>query len=431
MTRGWKQLVVVAALAAGCGDNNDRPPPDAPPDGGGQSQVERGQYIMNVLANCTFCHTPLRADGTRDTDKLMAGVDCFADITSATFTDDGDGVGCISTRNLTPHASGLGGKTDEQIKNAFRNGIRTDGKKLAPLMPYWIFHNMTDADADAVVAYLRTVPPVDHTVKPNEFPWGCGGTPPVIPNVTCGAPGPLATFNDGTIPQPIPLIKDQIPMPRGGLNNQSAMRGRYLTSMAGLCIDCHTPTESDDFFGNLVGALTADQTMFYGGGRVFPKGALGLLDPSYPPTIVTRNLSSDMTGLAGWSRDQIKNAIAVGKDRDGNAVCAATHGGLISPYAALTDQDLEDIVEYIYNLPPVENDTATTNCGPPAWPVVGPPETGQDCNDGADDDNDNVVNDGCPETGNECLNGVDDDGDQFPNDGCYYPCGNCAGPPVP
>jgi mono/diheme cytochrome c family protein len=405
--RGWQQLVMVAALAAGCGDNNDRPPPDAPPDGGGQSQVERGQYIMNVLANCTFCHTPLRADGSRDTDRLLAGVDCFADITSPTFTDDLNGIGCISTRNLTPHASGLGGKTDEQIKNAFRNGIRTDGKKLAPLMPYWIFHNMTDADADAVVAYLRTVPPVDHTVQPNEFPWGCGGTPPPIPNAVCGEPGPLATFNDGTIPQVSPLIKDQIPMPRGGLNNQSAMRGRYLSSMAGLCVDCHTPTLSEDFQNDLLGALTADQTKYYGGGRLFPKGALGLVAPgfNYPAFIVTRNLTSDATGLKDWTRDQIKNAIAVGKDRDGKAVCAATHGGVISPYAALTDQDLTDIVEYIYNLPPVENDTAAKFC--PAPPIPNPA--------GA-------------ETGANCGDGDDDDGDTVPDDGCL--CGNCQGPAV-
>src|ERR1043165_7323352 len=113
--RGWQQIVMGGVLAAGCGDKRDVPVPDAPPDSG-QTPGERGQYIMNVLANCTFCHTPLRADGTRDQDKLLSGVDCFADITSPTFTDDGDGVGCISTRNLTPDPTGLASRTDEQIK---------------------------------------------------------------------------------------------------------------------------------------------------------------------------------------------------------------------------------------------------------------------------------------------------------------------------
>ena len=71
----------------------------------------------------------------------------------------------------------------------------------------------------------------------------------------------------------------------------------------------------------------------------------------------------------------------------------------------LEEQDLEDIVEYIYNLPAIEHDTAAENCGAPP---VGPPETAGDCS-----------------------NGIDDDGDQVPNDGCVVACGNCSGPPVP
>jgi hypothetical protein len=177
--------------------------------------------------------------------------------------------------------------------------------------------------------------------------------------------------------------------------------------MAGLCVDCHTPTLSEDFVGDLPGALTIDQTAFFSGGRLFPKEQLGLIAPgfNYPAFIVTRNLTSDVTGLGGWSRDQIKNAIAIGKDRDGNAVCAATHGGVISPYAALEPQDLLDIVEYLYQMPPLENDTAMKFC--PAPPIPGP---------------------GSGETGTQCGNGMDDDGDFVPDDGCL--CGNCAGPPV-
>jgi mono/diheme cytochrome c family protein len=381
MTRGW-QLFVVAALAAGCGDNRGGATADAGGDGGGgQTPEERGGYIMNVLAACTFCHTPLLPNGMRDNDKLLSGVDCFVDFDSPTFLDNGNGTGCLSTRNLTPHATGLKNATDQQIKDAFRNGIRTDGKKLAPVMPYWIFHNMTDEDADAIVAYLRSIPPVDHQVKANE-------------------PGPAVDYNDGVIP-PLPFIQpEEIPIPRGGANNQSAMRGRYLSSMAGLCIDCHTPTvnPANPF------ELQLDMTMAYGGGKVFPAAALGLIDPSaYPVFIATRNLTPDATGLMGWSKDQIKNSIAIGKDRDGNGVCAATHGGAISPYAALEPQDLDDIVEYVANLPAVAYDTAVLPCGLPA---VGTAESGTACEDGLDNDTDGVANDGCL-------------------------CGDCAGPPVP
>ena len=340
--RGWV-LAAVAMTGLGCGDNREKATVDAAPDtGGGQSPVERGQYIMNVLGACTFCHTPLLPNGERDTTRLLAGVNCFFDLDPTM-----DNFGCLSTRNLTNHATGLANATDAQIKNAFQNGIRIDGKPMSPVMPYWIFHNMTDEDADAVVAYLRTVPGVDHAVPPNEQPW--------------------ASYNDGTIPQIPFVVPDRdIPMPRGGVNNASAMRGRYLSSMAGLCMDCHTP-ETAPF------TLELDFTRAYGGGRVFPKEALGLIDPSFPALVMTRNLTPHATGLSGWTREQIRTAIYDGADPDGNQVCAATHGKQISPYAALLPQDLDDIVEYIYNLPEVDNDTTgctEVGCGDCAGPPV-------------------------------------------------------------
>ncbi|HEU4611665.1 MAG TPA: hypothetical protein VFS15_06295 [Kofleriaceae bacterium] len=343
-------FVVVAVLVVGCGDNRESSGPtvDSGADASGNPAVARGQYIMNVLGACTFCHTPLLPNGTRDPARLLAGVDCFFDADSPDGLDNMNGSGCLSTRNLTNHETGLKNATDEQIKNAFRNGIRTDGKKIAPVMPYWIFHNMSDEDADAVVAYLRTVPGVDHQVQANQVPW--------------------SMYNDGTIP-PVAYVNpdSEIPFPRGGANNQRAMRGRYLSAMTGLCIDCHTPELGAP------GTLPLDFSKAFAGGRVFPSAALGLIDPSYPALIMTRNITSDATGLKGWTREQIKNTIAEGRDLNNNQVCAATHGGAISPYAALEPQDLDDIVEYIYNLPPTANDTVTCTdpgCGDCAGPPV-------------------------------------------------------------
>jgi mono/diheme cytochrome c family protein len=410
-TRGW--ILVVALGVSACGDNGNKIVPDASVDAPAFDYVARGQYIMNVTAACTFCHTPLLPNGMRDQDKLLSGVDCFVDLNSPTFADNHDGVGCLSTRNLTNHATGLKNATDAQIKNAFLNGVRTDNKNIFPIMPYYIFHNMSDQDADSIVAYLRTVPGVDHTVKPNEQPFS---------NYNEGLP---SGFNY------VPFLTDtEIPLPQGGANNASAMRGRYLASAIGLCIDCHTP-EVAPF------AIQLNTAKAFAGGKVFPKTALGLVDPAntYPFQIVTRNLTPDATGLMGWTKDQIKAAIGQGKDRDGNGVCAATHGGLTSPYAALEPQDLEDIAEYVRNLAPVVNDTAAENCGLPPLPLaVGAPETNCAVTGVAlvdDNDSDGTVNDGCPETTGQCANATDDDGDGVPNDGCFVACGNCAGPPVP
>src|SRR6187551_1537185 len=129
-------FVAVAAVAFGCGDNIDKGAADAAVDTSAESPVARGQYLMNVLGACTFCHTPLLPNGQRDTNNLFAGVDCFADIDSPTFQDNMNGTGCLSTRNLTNHATGLANATDAQIKKAFQDGIRTDGKKIVPIMPY-------------------------------------------------------------------------------------------------------------------------------------------------------------------------------------------------------------------------------------------------------------------------------------------------------
>jgi mono/diheme cytochrome c family protein len=329
-----KRLTIVALmLVVGCGDNKVKHA-DAMPDA--QDPVDRGRYIMNVTGACTFCHTPLNADGSRDMTRLFAGVNCLFDID----TDPNNGVGCLSSRNLTNDPTGLMNATDAQIKDAFQNGHRTDGKTLTPVMPYWVFHNMSDDDANAIVAYLRTVPGVNHTLPPNEEPW-----------LDINNNGPVSPYIDPTT---------QIPLPTTGETDLHAMHGRYLAAEAGLCVDCHTPAAP------MMGLFPPiDLTKTFEGGRQFPKEQLGLLDPSYPPIINSRNLTPDATGLMGYSIMDIENAIAKGKDPMGNAVCAATHGSQISPYAALEQGDLDDIAAYVAALPPAVNDTSPNCAGPP------------------------------------------------------------------
>lgn len=354
---GWTVALVVALSA--CGDNLEtpdaRPRADSSVDAG-RTPVERGRYIMNNLGACTFCHTPLNPDGTRNNNRLFAGWSCADTIPFLDADPTTAGVGCIGARNLTNHPTGLMNATDEAIKEAIKNGVRTDGKKLVPVMPYWVFHNMTDDDLDAIVAYLRTVPGVDNTVPPNEPPWSDindnNTASPVCNGGTCTA---------------TPIDPASIPLPSAGTADMaSAMRGRYLSSMAGLCIDCHTidqpfvPPAFPPFFPTPV-----QTTKLWSGGRIFLKEQLGLVDASYPAMISTRNLTSHATGLEGWTVDQIKDAIANGKDREGNAVCAATHGSLISPYAGLDPADLTDIANYIKSLPPVDNNTGANCAGPP------------------------------------------------------------------
>jgi hypothetical protein len=79
------------------------------------------------------------------------------------------GVTFISA-NITPDPeTGIGNWTDDEIKRAMTKGISKDGRRLSPPMPYSFFANMTKEDLDAVVAYLRTVPPVVNKVERSAF----------------------------------------------------------------------------------------------------------------------------------------------------------------------------------------------------------------------------------------------------------------------
>ena len=65
-----------------------------------------------------------------------------------------------TARNITTHRSkGIGAWTDAEIKRAITQGISRDGRKLGPPMAFAWYANLRDDDLNAIVAWLRTVPP--------------------------------------------------------------------------------------------------------------------------------------------------------------------------------------------------------------------------------------------------------------------------------
>jgi mono/diheme cytochrome c family protein len=132
------------------------------------SPVERGKYLVSVIP-CTDCHTPGHFLGKPDMQRFLAGSEVGFDI---------PGLGVFHGPNLTPDKeTGLGNWTDGQIAAAIRTGERPDGRKLAPAMPVDTFQNLTQDDALAIAAYLKTLPPVRNQVpgpfgpqeKPSSF----------------------------------------------------------------------------------------------------------------------------------------------------------------------------------------------------------------------------------------------------------------------
>ena len=132
-----------------------------------QSQVERGKYLATI-GDCVDCHTPGYFLGKPDMTRYLGGSDVGFRV--------GD-LGIFVGPNLTPDKeTGLGGWTDGQIATALTTGTRPDGRILAPIMPWRALATMTKPDLAALIAYLRSLPPVSHKVP---GPFGVDDKPPV------------------------------------------------------------------------------------------------------------------------------------------------------------------------------------------------------------------------------------------------------------
>jgi mono/diheme cytochrome c family protein len=126
-------------------------------------KVAYGKYLARI-GGCTSCHSMADKGPRKDSDPLfMSGADVG-------FEDPG--LGTVYPRNLTPDAeTGLGNYDAAAIKQAIRTGHRLDGKTMAPPMSILIPHvsGLTDDDLDALVTYLKSLPPTKHRIPPRNL----------------------------------------------------------------------------------------------------------------------------------------------------------------------------------------------------------------------------------------------------------------------
>jgi len=149
---------IVAAVAALCASVTVASAADP-------ATVARGKYLVTI-ASCHDCHTPGYFLGKPDMARYLGGSDVGFEL---------PGLGVFVGPNLTPDkVTGLGNWTDKQVITALQTGARPDGRMLAPIMPYHAFANLTPQDAQAIVDFLRSLPPVPHKVPgpfgPTETP---------------------------------------------------------------------------------------------------------------------------------------------------------------------------------------------------------------------------------------------------------------------
>lgn len=123
------------------------PIPDVPKT----DQVAYGRYVAHNLGHCTQCHTPL-VMGQEDFSRTGAGMNIFPQPFGYEWS--------ALAANITSHPTlGLGSWTDDEIKRAIVFGISRDGRELLPFMGFSFYERISDEDLDAIVAYLRTIPP--------------------------------------------------------------------------------------------------------------------------------------------------------------------------------------------------------------------------------------------------------------------------------
>jgi mono/diheme cytochrome c family protein len=260
---------------------------------------ERGKYLVTTIGACGVCHTLRDAAGKPIASMALAGG----------FEFDVPALGHIIPPNITPDPeTGIGNWSEAQIITALREGKRPDGTIIGPPMPIRLFRQLSDRDAAAIAAYLRSLKPIRHTVARTQFK---------IPLPTAYGP-PVEHVED-------PAQADKVAY------------GGYLLGAVGNCVGCHTPPGNKG---------PSDMSRAYSGGRELP-------DSENPGAItISRNITSDPEdGIGKWSDDEIKRAITTGIRPDGTRLSRTMP---FDWYAKIAPADLDAIVASLRSLKPLK-----------------------------------------------------------------------------
>ncbi|MEP7363331.1 MAG: cytochrome c [Acidobacteriota bacterium] len=275
-------------------------------------RVARGKYLFEHVANCADCHSDVHWD------KFATPIKEGGLAVGRAWPTDLGLPGTFYSPNLTSDAeTGVGAWSDGELIRAIREGISRDGRVLFPLMPYTEFRNMSDVDAESIVAYIRTIPAVNRKqpITQINFP---------VNLMIKGAPQPV------TAPVPSPDRNDKIAY------------GKYLTIIGG-CHSCHTPSEHG----------SPKPGTEYTGGEKFGLEGRGLLAVSF-------NLTPDNnTGIGTWDENQFLEKFHQYKEyAEGKAPPSTPENFTVMPWLAfngLEDDDLRSIFAFLKSLKPVEH----------------------------------------------------------------------------
>jgi len=268
------------------------------------ARVERGAYLANAVFGCVYCHSERDWSlfaGPPKPGTLGQGGERF---------DASSGVsGLLIAPNITPWH--LGDWSDGEIYRAIVNGLHKDGYALFPIMPYDVYLHLETEDVYAIIAYLRTLTPIESEYSGRRL---------------------------SRIMQMIAHTRVLPADPWAVDPSDPVSRGRYITLIAG-CRFCHTPHDE---------RMQPYTDKYFAGG-------FGL--PSPTGVTLSANISPDPeTGIGRWT---VEDFIARFK-RYENARIPVSETGYQTQhawteYAQLSEADLADIYAYLMAQPAVAN----------------------------------------------------------------------------
>jgi len=314
-----------------------RPPKQRPPSAEKialePARIERGRYLALHVTDCMGCHSD--HDFSRFGMPIKAGTEGQGGFAF----DEKLGVpGVVCAQNITADPEfGLGRWSDGEVLRAMREGIDRQGRALFPMMPYVAYHHLSDDDARAIVAYLRTLPPVHRSVpaKHIRFPLNL---------ILKSVPSPLSG--------PVPAVPDA---------PDHLAYGSYLTTIGG-CRGCHSTEDARH---------RPIPGMEFAGGNEY-RGPWGA------------NRSANLTPEAHTWMGRATKAEFIGRFKafvplaEGASPVAPKGQNTVMQWLAfsgMTEADLGAIYDYLKTVPPVRHDVVTFPDAP-AGTLGGPPAGG-------------------------------------------------------
>ncbi|MGA7681644.1 MAG: cytochrome c [Pseudolabrys sp.] len=274
--------------------------------------VKRGEYLAKA-ADCMVCHT---APGGADYAGGLAFPLPFGTLYSTNITADKD--------------TGIGNYSDQDFLDAVQRGIRKDGARLYPAMPYTSYTFMTDADVLAIKAYLLSLPAVPRQNQRDtlQFPF----------NQRWSMIFWSLAFNPNT---------------RFAPNTEKGAewnRGAYIAEALAHCGDCHTPR-------NLAFAL--DNRRKFG-------GAVAAGWRAYDIT------SDKGTGIGSWSDEEVFAYLAKGHAMGRGTASGPMGEAVDHSFSQMDPADIRALVTYLRSIPAVASSEPATIAPPaPASPKEG------------------------------------------------------------